>query len=89
MPGDRKRKGTGVNKTFEIEAAKLNVSNSTILKLYLSCFVSVYIKIHGTAAVSVVCLLLCVSVQTVLLFKKSINFKLPRTCCIDKYIVHI
>ena len=39
LPGDYTNTGIGGDKTFKIEAAMLNVSNTTILKVCLPCFV--------------------------------------------------
>jgi hypothetical protein len=74
LPGDYTNTDTGGNKTFNIEAAKLDVSNTAVLKVYLPCsVVTVNIKVHKTVFLLIICCLFCVVVKTDVLLKKNMN----------------
>jgi len=56
LPGDHTSKGIGGNKTFKIGAPMLDMSITTILKVYLPCFVvTLNIKVLGTGVLSIMC----------------------------------
>jgi hypothetical protein len=76
LPGDHTSAGTGVDRTFKREAVMLDVSNTTIVKFYLPCFVvTVNIKIHRPVTLSIVYRLLYVDVTTGMLLEETRNSK--------------
>lgn len=76
LPGDHTSTGIRGNKTFKIEAVMLDVSNTTILEVYLLCFVvTLNIKVNRTAVLSIMYRLFYVVITTDVLFKKNMNCK--------------